>query len=79
MDKITYICLITGNPGFNWCYENFLKYLELPYIILEHPGHNKNTLNKVSKVNRLNNNSYLEFCIDYHYNKICNILEKKKK
>tara|TARA_B100001564_G_scaffold67967_1_gene53642 strand:+ start:485 stop:709 length:225 start_codon:yes stop_codon:yes gene_type:complete len=74
MDNDIYICLITGNPGFNWCYENFLKYLELPYIILEHPGHNKNTLN------RLNNNiSYLKFCIDYHYNKICNILEKKKK
>ena len=74
MDKITYICLITGNPGFNWCYENFLKYLELPYIILEHPGHDKNTLNTL---NTLNNNSYLEFCIDYHYTKICTILEKK--
>ena len=71
-----YICLITGNPGFDWCYKNFLNYIGLPYTILEHPGHNKNTINDLNIINNTNY-KYLNFCIDYHYGKICNILEKQ--
>lgn len=74
-----YICLITGNPGFDWCYKDFLNCIGLPYTILEQPGHNKHTLNTINNLNIVNNTNkkYLHFCINYHYDKICNILEEQ--